>query len=155
MGELLDSLNNEQAANFDIKAAQRFAELETRKKELEAELNEVKKELDEIGGENGYLLDQMIQAGVEKLNVNGRTLYIHRQLWAGAVDGDYDAACDGLEEAGLGDYVQRRFNVHSLSAYFRERYNEDDVIEPEEIIPEPLKGKVSLIEKVKIRSRKG
>lgn len=144
---------------FDMSAAQKFAELENRKKELEAELREVKKELDEIGGPEGILLEQFMHAGLSKMSIGGRTIYIHRQLWASAVDKNYEVACAGLKSAGLGDYVQERFNTHSLSAYFREQYqdmleNSDDVPEPEDILPEELKGAIDLYEKVQLRSRK-
>ena len=149
----------EDNSGFDMGAAQDFTELENRKKSLEAEIRVVKKELNEIGGPEGTLLDQFIKNGVQKLSVGNRTIYIHRQIWASAVDKDYDTACDGLESAGLDDYVQRRFNTHSLSAYFREQYK--DVLEegnincePEDILPEELKGNIDLFEKVKLRSRK-
>lgn len=113
----------------------------------------------------------------------GITVYLARELWAG-IDGDaigdpppvedpddqpidptdhhYDVACDALERVGLGQYVQRRFNVQSLSAYFRRAEEEAEdayreqhglsadepiPLDPQDLLPDELKGVIRLTEK--------
>ena len=45
---------------------------------------------------------------------------------------EWDRACDALEAAGMADVVGRRFNLNTLSAYFRE-WDRDGKDPPEEL----------------------
>lgn len=122
-------------------------------------------------GLNDRALDALETLGLHNAPLSGGpTIYRERQLWANVpepeedgAERDYEGACDALEEAGLGEYVQRRFNVQSLSAYFRELEREEDarrkeleeppVMDPDELLPEALKGRISLAEVVKAKAR--
>lgn len=131
-----------------------------------------KKAKDVRDGLNERALAALEEIGLKNAPLDGGpTVYRERQLWAGVPEPeqegatrDYDAACDALEEAGLGEYVQRRFNVQSLSSYFRELERQEDerrrelelppVMDPEEeILPAELRGKVTLAEVVKAKAR--
>lgn len=142
--------------SFDIKKVQEFAELYDKQQQLKDELNEVKEKLAQLEEE---LTPEFERAGVPNISVNGRTIYIHKQLWAGYKENREDAL-EALKKAGLDNYVYETYNTHSLSAYFRELYrdHEDEygfVDDPENILDPELKGAIKLTEKVSLRSRKG
>jgi hypothetical protein len=129
---------------------QLFVQLEKRRKELEAEVKEIGKEIEALGVDNehpGGLMDEMLEAGLTTAKVDGVTVYFDRKLWAGAADGDYDRACDALVAAGMSDYVQRRFNVNSMSAYVREMDKTEQPLPPE------FAETITVVEKVKLRTR--
>ena len=61
--------------------------------------------------------------GINNFNVDGRTVYLHREWWAKAKDPENVAitvaalkACEDTDP-----FVKEGFNTQSLSAYFRER----------------------------------
>src|SRR3954447_16712085 len=79
---------------------ERFIELETERRELEARLKELKEEITPL---HDQVLTHFEQTGTEKIRRGGLTLYIHRQLWCRAIDGDYERGCAALKAAGLED----------------------------------------------------
>jgi len=95
----------------------RFVALEERRKQLEAEVDSIKAEAAEL---EGLLLPQFEQSGMERVAIDGRTVYVERKLWAKAKDGDKPSVCKALKRCRLGDYVEETFNTNSLSAYVRE-----------------------------------
>lgn len=142
--------------SFDIKKVQQFAELYDKKKELKNQLNEVKDELAKLEEE---LTPEFEKAGVPNISVNGRTIYIHKQLWAGYKNSK-EEALEALRKAGLDNYIYETYNTNSLSAYFREVYrdHEDEygfIDDPEKILTPELNGEIKLTEKISLRSRKG
>jgi len=128
-------------------AIQKFVELETRRRELKDQLKAVEAEQEVV---REQLLAEFERAGVSSLSAGPYTVYLHRQLWAVPEDRDYEKACQALREAGLGDFVHERFNVHQLSAYFRELANETGEVE----LPAPLQGVIRVEERVDLRARK-
>lgn len=132
----------------------RFVELQKEKRELDDALKNVKRQLDEL---EPLLLEQMTEEGIQSVKVNGLTLYLKRQLWAGAADGNYDAACDALIAEGLAEFVQRRFNTNTVSAYVRElekAFADNGGSFEEFRLPGALDGAISVAEKFTIGSRK-
>ena len=121
----------QQSLTLDMTQVQEYAALVARKRELEAELRAIQDRLNEM--EPG-LVEQLIEAGVQHVRVGGQTVYLQQEIWASPVDGDYDALCDALERAGLGDMVVRRVHHHTLSAWVRELRKADEEI-PEEVRP--------------------
>ena len=134
---------------------QRFVELEKQKKETENQLDSIK---DELAALDADLQQEFIEAGIQSIRCNGRTVYIHRQFWAGMVDGDRPRAMAALRAAGLNDYVFETFNTQSLSAYVRERIKsgeeEQDTDDVYILLPESFRGNINVTEKINIRSRK-
>ena len=124
-----------------------FILLNARRLDLEAKLEDTKKRLHEI--ERG-LLDTFAEAGIQRITRDGTTIYLHRQLWVKAKDGDYDRACTILRALGLEDMVQARFNSQTVSAYFRE-------MDPEmvEALPAAVHEALAFDEVFHIRTRKG
>lgn len=142
-----------------------FAEVDRATKVLDDALGRAKRTRDSM---NERVLEALDQLGLKNAPLDGGpTVYQERVLWANAEKdpatdkGDYASACAALEEAGLGEYVERTFNVQRLSAYFREeekrleaeRGPEAPPLDPEELLPEPLRGKVRLTESRKAKAR--
>ncbi len=123
----------------------RFVALEERRRQLEAEVDAVKAEAAQL---EELLLPQFEQAGLERVSIDGRTVYIERKLWAKAKDGDKAAVCKALKRCRLGDYVEETFNTNSLSAYVRELDREDRPMPPS------LREVLEISEVFKLRTRR-
>lgn len=95
-----------------------FIGLEQQKDELEARLKRVTSRLKQL---EQPLLDWFGQLGLQRVTIDDRTAYVHRQLWASAKDGDTQGVCDALKDCQLADLVRERFNTNTLSAYVREQ----------------------------------
>lgn len=129
---------------MDIDSLHKIKGMVERKRALERELKQL---VVEIARLEEVVLNQFIDSGVDAIKVDGSTLYLHKQVWAGVAEGyTKEQAVDELKEVGLGDYVHETFNVNSLSAYYREAVRETDDFE----IPKSIK----LEERYSIRMRK-
>jgi hypothetical protein len=124
--------------------------------ELLRELAHIKKRLDELDAETKALrqrqaqvepmvLDHFAATGTQRTTVDGITIYLHRQLWAGAVQ-DKEACYDALVRAGLAEYATKTFNTNAVSALFRE-WERDGVSPPPE-----LDGVIRVSERYSIRA---
>jgi hypothetical protein len=130
---------------MNTEVLRQFGELALEEKDLNAQLAAVKakkKALEQAAS------DELLLAGLKRAPLEmGITVYEETKLWAKAArvlgpDGepalnerrqeipDWPLACNALRDEGLGDYVGERFDVQSLSAYFRslrvERANDQD-----------------------------
>ena len=105
----------------------RYVALEERRRKLEAEIDTIKAEVAEL---EQRLLPQFEQGGLQRVSIDGRTVYIERKLWARAKDGNKAAVCKALKRCHLGDYVEETFNTNSLSAYIRELDREGRPLPP-------------------------
>lgn len=88
--------------------------------------------------------EELLEAGIDSVKMDGATIGTRTQLWAKAKNGNYEAACEALRKAGLSDLVQERFNTNTLSAYVRE-LNMDD-----KPLPESFKDAIDVAEVVKV-----
>jgi hypothetical protein len=104
-----------------------FIYLEKRRRQLEAEIDVIKGQSAEL---EASLLPQFEQAGMERVAIDGRTVYVERKLWARAKGGDKQAVCKALKRARLGVYVQESYNANSVSAYIRELDREGRPMSP-------------------------
>lgn len=131
---------------MDTTVAKLFVELTKKKRRLDAELKKIKERISEI---EPLLLNDMVEGAMQSMKIDGTTLYIKSQLWAGVSDGaTYHDAVEGLRDAGLGDLVEEKFNTNRLSAYFREQMR--DSLNPDEV--ELPKG-IKLTEKFSVGTR--
>lgn len=131
-----------------------FIALSERKAMLAAELDEVRRALDEL---EPILIEQFADDGIRHINLNGHTVYVQAQLWASPVDGDYERACDALEQSGLSEFVGRRFNSQTLSAWVREHVRDERGDYPEQIdehLPIAFLGSIKAEKKWSVRVRK-
>jgi|WetSurMetagenome_2_1015567.scaffolds.fasta_scaffold03374_8 hypothetical protein len=128
---------------MEIEKFKEFAALSKKKRELDFELDQVKEKLSIL---EPQILDSMAESGMDKITIDGMTLFIHSQLWAGVADGfTKPEAVAGLKAAGLSDLLEETYNTNKLSAYFRELKKDNDNID--------LPVGISLTEKFSIRTR--
>lgn len=134
----------------------RFVELDSRIKKLDAELKELKKERDAM---EEPLIDGLVDAGIQNLNVAGHTVYIRTQLWASAKDivdpltgeaigKDWNSALAAVQATGHADLIETRINSQRLSALVREL---DDT---EDGVPEIMRENLNISEQIKLVVRK-
>lgn len=140
----------------DFEKAQRVAEIDSEIQRLENQIDNLKDERKEIEQE---LLESFQEKGISNISVNGRTIYIHSQYWAGYKN-SREEAVKALKRAGLEEYVRENYNTHSLSAYIRELIadyedeKDEPVSEPEAVLPPDLKDEIKVTEKIQLRSRR-
>lgn len=79
------------------------------------------------------LRTEFTQVGVSQLKAtDGRVVYLSRQLWARAKDGNKLAVTAALRSMGAADLITETFNTNSLSAYVRE-FDKNEQPIPEEL----------------------
>lgn len=123
-----------------------FVEMAKLKRDLEAELESVMKRMAEL---EQPLMESFAEQGIQNINIDGETVYLHSQIWAKVADGaTKDDVLVGLKAAGLGDYVNETYNSNQVSALLREWADQQLPI------PEPLVGKLEANEKFSLRVRK-
>jgi hypothetical protein len=140
----------------------RYITLDRTRKEHEAEVTGLMTALADLERE---LLPRFESAGLQRMTVDGVTVYIHHQLWAKALGGNMPAAVEALKACELAGMVEERFNSQTLSSYIREKakefaaqYEHGAPLAPHEILarlPAPLAAAIEVTEKVNIRTRKG
>lgn len=122
-----------------------------RKHEADAEdLKERRKTLEQ------KLIDNMVKAGIRRVNLAGQTIYIDRKLWAGHA-GDSMALTTALREEGMGDLVTETANAMRLSAWVRE-FDPDNNLPPDDVVarlPERVRSAIKVSEKTQLAMRKG
>ncbi len=128
---------------LNTKALSEFAKKDAERLELQKKVDKLTKELAE---EMPSLLENLAQEGVDQVKLDGRTVYIQRQIWA-KFD-DKDAAIAALKDSGLTEYVYETFNSNSLSAFLRECEDED------RNLPKEFSGIIESNEVYKLRTRK-
>ena len=134
---------------MDIQPIKEFTELEARKNDLETELARIKARITVL---DPIIQDELINNEINQIKVNGRTVFLHKQIWAGSpIEGesiDRDKAIAALLMAGLDDFVKKGYNTNSLSGYLRECNANGTPL------PESFKGVITANEVVKIKSIK-
>lgn len=131
------------ATDLDLRE---YINLDLERRELKERLGVVEERLGDL---EPRVLEYFERMGIDRVSIDGVTVYIRRELWAGREEGvSWEQACEALVAAGLEDYVSPRFNHMSLSAYVREL---DRQGEP---TPEPLVGIISIAEKFRVHTRK-
>ena len=137
---------------MDDEKLRRYVELDSRKRELKDELKTTNEEMRKLGEQ---LLNEFEHSGIQNINVDGVTIYIHRQLWAGAKD--KPAAIQALKKAGLVDYVAETFNTQSLSAWVREQValaEDDDMEDIYDALPPEFRDAINVSERFELRARR-
>ena len=126
-----------------IRDLKRYLKLRDKEVELKAKLSEVQ---DEKGEVQKNILSYYERQGITSLTVDGKTMYVNRQLWARTAGAMPDVVA-ALEAVGMGTLVKQTVSTQSLSSYCREL---DDENKP---IPDPLAEFVKVYEKFTIGVR--
>ena len=128
-----------------------YVELIKKKTLLEEQLRDVKARLDEL---EPQIAESFQKEGVQSTNVDGYTVYLNRQLWAGAANGDKEAMFAALKtypDESWSFLVRDNVNTQQLSARVREC--ELDV-NGMPILPNELKQVIKVSEVFRIGARK-
>lgn len=131
---------------------ERFIKIEEEKIALEEKLKSVKAKRDDLADK---IMSSFEKQGIDNIRINGRTVYIQRQIWAGH-NGDKQATCDAFKDAGLDEYISDNFNTQQISAYVRE-FEGDSVLTMDELLsklPKQIQGAIKLTEKFQVKTRK-
>lgn len=148
----------------DFERLKGFIELREREAELDAELKAVKAEIEEA---KAGIIDRWADEGVSSVKVDRKTVYLHRQVWAGkaavCVEGQPlldekgrpvkvsdDDFIDAVREVAP-ELVRETVNSSSLSAFVRELPEDEFTGLP--ILPDEFVGKIGVTEKVDVRVR--
>jgi hypothetical protein len=109
---------------IDMNLVRRYKALKEQQAISEAEAKAMKDEAEII---EEQLIEQFSEAGVQNLNVDGKTVYLHRSIYAQRLpDKTAEDVIAALEAAGAGDLVKPTVNANTLSAYVRELTEDDD-----------------------------
>lgn len=147
-------------------AVAEYVELDARKAELEAELEKVKDRLGELAES---ISADWVEAGIQNMQVNGRTLYLAREFFCnkrGEIP--MEAAVEAIRASGLTDLIQIGYNAARVKSWAREqieqaraewseRFTKGEVgsqPSPEECLPEPLRPVFQVAEVHRLRCRK-
>jgi len=121
-----------------------YLNFDRQRKKLELQVKDLKEKLAKLMPK---VEEELLQAGVDSLKLDGASVWMRSQLWAKPKNGDYERACKALEEAGLSDFVRERFNTNTLSAYVRELRDNDQPL------PESFDGVIEVSEVTKVITR--
>ena len=136
----------EENKQLNISLIKRFARLGKAKAALASALDRVNAKITAI---EEQVCDNMVDAGIKNMKIDGRTVYTKNEIWAKRIgDATTEEACIALKEADLGEFVQQGYNSNSISGLFREldRNNEP--------LPDALKGVIEPNHTTKARSIK-
>lgn len=136
---------------FDTALAQDFVRLTKQQEGLEAQLDAVKRERDAV---HARLLREFERSGLQRLTVDGRTVYLRREVKAFKAKGvKTEDLLDGLRAAGLTDYVKESYSAQSLTGLAKTWDREEHGEEAEQMPPE-LEGLLTVQEKFDVRAVK-
>ncbi len=137
-----------------------FVKLEQEKADIKLRLKNIETRLGEL---DESLTKQFLEDGIQSTRIDGRTVYLHRDLFASAKDGDKESVVTALKACNLGQYVKEDYNANSLKAYVREMVREAEeqariegrVIEdPAKALPEHLAVTLNISTVFSVSSRR-
>jgi hypothetical protein len=132
-------------AEFDLDVVRRYNELRAQEKIASTEAKAIKDEAD--------LLEMFSEAGLQNVNVDGKTVYLHRSTFAQRKEGvTAEDVKAGLRAAGAGELVTETVNANTLSAYVRELEEDGGPGLPPELVDILLLGERYA---VRIRASRG
>jgi hypothetical protein len=146
---------------MDSEKAKEYVCLERRKDSLAAELKQVDQDLKTL---ERVVVDEMVNAGFQKIEVDGRTLKLVPDIYASPVE-DRWAVVEALKEAGLDQFIPQNYNDSQLRAFVKETAgevisrakDEGRVASAEDVrvaLPEPLGRALKVYLGHKLSSRK-
>lgn len=134
-------------ASIDLPKLRRYKELRDAEDVADAERKAMKEEADKLEVE---LVEMFANAGLQNLNVDGRTIYLNRTTYAQRLPGMGAADVeDALLKAGMGDLIKTTVNAQTLNAAVRELVDVDNAPG----LPDPLAAVLTLGERFSVRVR--
>jgi hypothetical protein len=112
------------SVSLPLAKVRRYKELRDLQKTSEAEADAFKEEANAIEAE---LIEAFADAGLQNVNIDGRTVYLHRSVFAMRRPGvTAEDVIEALRADGAGDLVRDTVNANTLSAWVRELCEDDD-----------------------------
>lgn len=124
----------------------RYQELRNAEAASKAEAAAIKQEADAL---EAVLVDAFGEAGMQSVNIDGQTVYLHRSTYASWNDVDPEHRQALLLEAGAGDLITPTVNANTLAAWLREMIGDED--NPGPGLPPELIDKLGLGERFAVR----
>ena len=121
----------------------RYITVTEEKKAMELKAKQLGADLEKL---EQVLIEDFAASGVQNMNLDGHTVYMHRQLWASAPDAEQAIAV--FTELGLEDLVQTSVPSQRLSAWVREQDKEGKEIS------EPIQRVIKITEEQSLRVKK-
>jgi hypothetical protein len=122
-------------------------------KELEAAAKQLTERMGQL---EGPILEGLEVAEIERLAIDGLTVYPQEQLWAKTgAEATPQMVAEAMRKAKLSEFTT--FNTQSFSSYVRELATSIAWEEPKEIIallPKPLQAVIEITNKQSLRARK-
>lgn len=135
----------DQAPGIPLEKVRRYRELRDGASAAKAEADALKAEADLI---EAQLVEAYGEAGMQSVNLDGKTIYLHRTTYAQRLPGvDGDGVKEALRAAGVEELITETVNANTLNAYVRELLDADDAPG----LPAPLAEVLELGEKYAIR----
>ena len=137
-----------------------FVALEDEKAALKIRLKAIESRLGEL---DESLTRQFVEDGIQSTTISGRTVYLRREIYASAKDGDKEAVVAALKTCDLGQYVNEDYNANSLKAYVREMLREAEeraraegrvIDDPAQALPERLAATLNISTVFSVASRR-
>lgn len=102
---------------MNIEQLKRFVALTEEKKALDEKKKQIDAELDEV---EVSIVKDFEAEGVQKMSIDGRTVYLAEDLYCSPLEGDREAVIKALRSAGMRSMVKPNYNTQTLTAYVRE-----------------------------------
>jgi len=135
----------EPAIAFDIAKIRRYKQLREMQSRGEAETKAFKEEADKIEVD---LIEMFAESGVQNFNVDGKTVYLNRTVFAQRLPGvTSEEVQQALIDSDAAELVKPSVNAQTLNAYVRELTEDDDAPG----LPEPLKAVLEAGERYSVR----
>ena len=137
-----------------------FVKLEGEKSDIKTRLKAIEARLSEL---DESLTRQFIEDGIQSMNIDGRMVYLHREIFASPKDGNKEAVLTALKACDLGQYVREDYNANSLKAYVREmvheaeeqaRFEDRVITDPAAAVPQQLAETLNISTVFSVASRR-
>lgn len=128
---------------LDMDALGEFSAIESELADLKEKIKKLELRKSELAP---YILNNLVDNDVDRITVNGRTIYPHRKIVVNILS-DRQQAIEALKKSGFGDYVSENFNTLSVNALLSEMVNNDQPL------PKEFEGCIGYHTLVSIRSR--
>lgn len=121
---VVDEADSDDEHPLDVEKVRRYQRLRDAEKAADTEREALKEEADKLQAE---LISMFASNGLQNLNVDGRTVYLHRSVYAQRKEGvTAEDVIAALIADGEGDLVKPTVNGNTLSAWVRELTEDDD-----------------------------
>lgn len=141
--------NDDPDTGLPIGRIRLYKELRERQNEKEEESAAIKAEADALRDE---LVEVFGECGVPNVNVDGKTVYLHRSTYAQRIEGVTPEELKAALLEVAPELVTETVNANTLSAYVREFLGDEDDIKP---LPGRLGELLTLGERYDVRIKAG